>query len=179
MPGPDQLIRAAVTLPWQIARRIIGIGTGLLPGFGDGDGDGDRAGDEPAARRSEPRRAEPAAPDVDPRAAAVEALERDREPVEEAIFTPDEDFFDDDDEGHVDTEAELVAESADLEATEPPGPQLHVDEPWAGYRRMKVAEIVARLDGQPPAVLGAVELYETTHRNRRGVLEAVRSASRD
>ena len=100
---------------------------------------------------------------------------REREAVEEPIFEPDADFFD---EEHVETEVELVAESADLEATEPPGPTIHVDEPWEGYRRMKVAEITAQLEGQPAEVLAAVELYEMTHRQRRGVLDAVRSATR-
>jgi hypothetical protein len=64
------------------------------------------------------------------------------------------------------------------EAPGSPGPQVHVDEPWEGYRRMEVAEIVARLEGQSPEVLAAVELYETTHRHRGGVLNAVRGASR-
>jgi hypothetical protein len=53
-----------------------------------------------------------------------------------------------------------------------------VDEPWEGYRRMKVAEIVSRLEGQSPEVLAAVELYETTHRHRGGVLNAVRDLTR-
>ena len=154
MPG-EQLIRTAIGLPWAIARRIVG----LLPGLGD----------PPAPERR---------PDPEVAEAAAEALQREREPREEAIFTPDDDFFDDDDDDHVDSEVELVAESADPGATEPPGAQLHVDEPWDGYRRMKVPEIVSRLDGQPAAVLAAVELYETTHRRRRGVLDAVESASR-
>ena len=172
MPGPEQLIRVAVTLPWTITRRVVGFGFGLLPGVG-----GDN-GHEPSPRTAAPRPPEPRPAvevDVDPRAAAAEAVERERAPEEEAIFTPDDDFFDDDE--HVDTEVELVAESADAEASEPPGPQLHVDEPWEGYRRMKVAEITARLEGQPAEVLAAVELYETTHRHRGGVLNAVRTAT--
>lgn len=156
MPGPEQVVKAFVTLPFTVARRVAGLLGGLLPG---GDDTPDR----------------PARPDPQARAAATEALAREREPVEEAIFTPDDDFFEDD---HVESEVELVAESADVGATEPPGPQLHVDEPWDGYRRMKVAEIATRLEGQPPEVLAAVELYETTHRNRQGVLEAVKAASR-
>ena len=172
MPGPEQLIRTVVGLPWAIARRVIGLGAGLLQGSS-----GPTGADERAPRRDErvaPRHGA-ATPDVDPTDAAAEALERERDPAEEAIFTPDDDFFE---EEHVESEVELVAESADVDATEPPGPQLHVDEPWEGYRRMKVAEITAQLDGQPPEVLAAVELYETTHRNRRGVLDAVRAASR-
>jgi len=167
VPGPEQLIRTAVLLPFNIARRVISIGIGLLPVDSGHD-----------AAATTPTRA-PAPVEVvdapDPRAAAVEAVERDRAPEEEPIFEPDEGFFDD---HHVDAEVELVAESADVEATEPPGPVVHVDEPWDGYRRMKVAEIVSRLEGQPPEVLAAVELYETTHRHRGGVLNAVRGLTR-
>ena len=164
MPGPEQVSRTASGLPWMIARRVIG----LLPGIGGGH-DGDRDGDEPRPAATE------RTPDPEARAAAAEALERDREPREEAIFTPDDDFFDDE---HVETEVELVAESSDPEAAEPPGATLHVDEPWEGYRRMKVTEITAQLEGQPAEVLAAVELYEQTHRKRQGVLDAVRSATR-
>jgi hypothetical protein len=157
MPGPEQLVRAAVTLPLTIVRQVVGVIGGLLPG-GDDD---------------EPVRAPRAASDLDAAVAADDALTRERDPVEEAPLMPDDDLG-----GHVEPEIELVAESADIEATEPAGPELHVDEPWEGYRRMKVAEIVAQLEGQPAAVLGAVELYETTHRKRAGVLNAVRAASR-
>ena len=162
MPGPEQLIRTTLGLPWAIARRVVGAGLGLLPGSG---GDGEDTRYSATATGSEPR--------TDASQAATEALERDREAREEAIFTPDDDFFDDDE--HIDTEVEVVAESADPEATGAPGPQLHVDEPWDGYRRMKVSEIVAQLEGQSPEVLAAVELYEATHRKRRGVLDAVAS----
>ena len=167
MPGPEQLIRTTLGLPWAIARRVVGIGVGLLPGSRDAGEDWERP--RPATTEHDDQ-------EVDASQAADEALARDRDPAEEAIFTPDDDFFDDD--GHVDAEVEVVAESADPEATDGPGPQFHVDEPWDGYRRMKVAEIVAQLDGQSPEVLAAVELYETTHRKRRGVLDAVETASR-
>jgi hypothetical protein len=153
------LIRGVVLLPFRIAERVVGLAADLLP-FGGGADTAER----------------PPAPDVDVRAAAREAVRRDRDPVEEAIFTPDDDFFEE--EEHVDVEVELVAESADARATEPPGPQIHVDEPWEGYRRMKVSEIVPRLEGQSAEALAAVELYEASHRNRRGVLEAVRTAAR-
>ena len=156
MPGPEQVIRAAVGLPLAVARRVFEIVGGLLPGD-DGDD------------RPEP---EPEITDVDIARAVDDAMTRERDPVEEPA-PPDDDLV-----GHIEPEVELVAESADAEAPDPPGPELHVDEPWEGYRRMKVAEIAARLEGQSPEVLAAVELYETTHRNRPGVLEAVRAASR-
>lgn len=172
MPSAEQIVRTAVVLPFSIARRVVGVAAGLLPGRGHGDGEPEQREDPRSAAATAPP---PSELDVDPADAAREALDRDREPREEAIFAPDDDFFE---EEHVEAEVELVAESADVEATEPPGPTIHIDEPWEGYRRMKVAEITAQLEGQPTEVLAAVELYEQTHRKRRGVLDAVRSATR-
>lgn len=102
MPGPEQLIRGAVTLPFSIGRKVMGIAAGLIPG---GD-------DQP----------EPETTDLDIAIAADDAMTREREPVEEAPLVPDEDLG-----GHIEPEVEVVAESADPEATEPPGPEVHVD----------------------------------------------------
>jgi hypothetical protein len=98
------VIRVAVTLPFTIARRLTGIALGLLPG---GHGDDDTTVDE----------------DVEIMVAADDAMTREREPVEEATLP-----LDDDGPGHVDSEAEVVAESADPEATDPPGPEIHVED---------------------------------------------------
>lgn len=109
MPGPEQVIRAAVTLPVSIglgiARRVIGVVDGLLPG-----------GDEPDTAPLQ-------TDDVEAAIAADDAMTRDREPVEEAPLLPDDDLG-----GHVEAEVEVVAEVADEGATEPPGPEVHVDE---------------------------------------------------
>jgi len=102
MPGPEQLVRTAVTLPFAIARRVVGIAVGLLP----------MGGDEP----------EPETTDVEVAIAADDALTRERDPAEEASFLPDDDL-----EGHVEPEVELVAESADPEAATGPGPEIHVE----------------------------------------------------
>jgi hypothetical protein len=108
MPGPEQLIRAAVTLPVKVglglARRVYGVVEGLLPG---GDG-------------TDP---EPETADLDIEIAADDAMTRERDPVEEAPLVPDDDL-----EGHVEPEVEVVAESTDPDAAEPPGPDVHVDE---------------------------------------------------
>ena len=48
-----------------------------------------------------------------------------------------------------------------------------MDEPWEGYSRMRAPEIQRALADAEPAALGAVRLYESTHRGRRSVLEAV------
>ena len=104
MPGPEQLVRTAVTLPFAVARRVVGIAIGLLP----------TGGDEPAR--------EPETEDLEVRIAADDALTREREPVEEASVLPEDDL-----EGHVEPEIELVAESADPEVATGPGPEIHVE----------------------------------------------------
>jgi hypothetical protein len=75
---------------------------------------------------------------------------------------------------HLDEEpSTLVAEVADPGAEDGAGAELHVEEPWQGYGRMKVREISDRLGAESNEALLAVRLYEITHKNRRGVLEAV------
>ena len=95
MPGPEQVVKAAVTLPITvglgIGRRVVGVVGGLLPA-GNGI-------EQP----------EPDTADLDLAVAADDAMTRQRDPVEEAPLVPD----DDDLAGHVDTEVEVVAESAD------------------------------------------------------------------
>jgi hypothetical protein len=109
MPGPEQLIRAAVTLPVTvglgIARRVVGVVGGFLPG-------GDRT-DRP----------EPETADLDIEIATDDAMTRERDPVEEAPLLPDDDL-----EGHVEVETAVVAEVADEGATESPGPEVHIDD---------------------------------------------------
>ena len=109
MPGPEQVIRTAVTLPVSIglgiARRVVSVLDGLLPG-----------GDEPDT-------APMPMDDVEIAIAADDAMTRAREPAEEAPLLPDDDLG-----GHVEPEVEVVAEVADEGATEPPGPEVHVDE---------------------------------------------------
>ncbi len=52
------------------------------------------------------------------------------------------------------------------------------DEPWTGYDALRAADVVARVRGADPAELAAIELYETGHRRRRTVLEAVAREAR-
>ena len=103
------LVRTAVTLPITvglgIARRVIGVVGGLLPGD------------------DEPDTAPLPTDDLDVAIAADDAMTRDREPVEEAPLLPDDDL-----EGHIEPEVEVVAESADDEAADPPGAEVHVDD---------------------------------------------------
>ena len=112
MPGPEQLIRGAVALPLGLARRVLGLVGEVLPGGG---------GDEhvPATQPPDVTRTDDLAAAV----AADDAMTREREPVEEAPLQPEDDLG-----GHIEPEVEVVAESADPEATDPPGAEVHGDD---------------------------------------------------
>jgi pimeloyl-ACP methyl ester carboxylesterase len=74
---------------------------------------------------------------------------------------------------HVEEGLEEVAESADPGAEEGAGAELHVDPPWEGYDEMTVPEIRERLQDASPELLTLVRLYESTHKNRTGVMRAL------
>ena len=73
---------------------------------------------------------------------------------------------------HVDEEAVLVAEFADPGAEDGAGAQIHIDEPWHGYKLLKAPEIIDRLLAEPDDVLVLVLLYERAHRERKTVIAA-------
>jgi len=73
---------------------------------------------------------------------------------------------------HVDEEVVLVAEVAEEGAEDGAGPELTVEAPWDGYDRMTAAAIRDRLEAANPVEAAAVELYESTHKNRRTVMDA-------
>ena len=77
---------------------------------------------------------------------------------------------------HVDEEVVLVAEVAEDGAEDGAGPEIHVDEPWDGYDEMTAPEIRERLTAANAVLAAAVDLYETTHKSRRTVLEAAERA---
>lgn len=77
---------------------------------------------------------------------------------------------------HVAEEVILVAEVADEGAEDGAGPELHIDEPWEGYDRMAAVEVCDRLSAGSAGLAAAVELYESTRRSRRSVLEAAERA---
>lgn len=74
---------------------------------------------------------------------------------------------------HVSEEPVLVEESAEPGAEEGAGASVHVREPWDGYQRMNAREVIARCGEATMAQLVAVQLYESGHRNRQTVLQAV------
>jgi hypothetical protein len=79
---------------------------------------------------------------------------------------------------HVDEEVVLVAEAAEEGAEDGAGPEFHVDEPWEGYDQMSALEVNDRLAAGTRELAAAVELYESTRRSRRSVLEAAERALR-
>jgi hypothetical protein len=79
---------------------------------------------------------------------------------------------------HVDEEVVLVAEVAEEGAEDGAGPELHVDPPWDGYDDMTAPQITDRLTAGDPVLAAAVDLYETTHKSRRTVIEAAERALR-
>ena len=94
-------------------------------------------------------------------------------PVDAPPAVPDELIPD-----HVDEETVLVAEVAEEGAEDGAGPELHVDPPWDGYDRMTAADIRDRVAAATPVEIAAVELYESTHKARRTVLDAAERALR-
>ena len=79
---------------------------------------------------------------------------------------------------HVDEETVLVAESAEAGAEDGAGPELTVEAPWDGYDQMTAADIRDRLAAATAVEAAAVELYESTGKNRRTVIDAAARALR-
>jgi len=79
---------------------------------------------------------------------------------------------------HVDEGSVLVAEVAEEGAEDGAGAELTVEPPWDGYDRMTAADIGDRLSAGTAAEAAAVELYESTHKNRRSVKDAAERALR-
>jgi hypothetical protein len=80
---------------------------------------------------------------------------------------------------HIDTEPELVGEFAETGAEEGAGAEIHVDEPWEGYGRMAAADVQDRVAVAGAEELAVIQLYETTHRKRASVVDAVERRSKE
>jgi hypothetical protein len=74
---------------------------------------------------------------------------------------------------HVSEEPVLVAEVADEGAEDGAGAQIRIAEPWEGYRAMKAADVIARLEVASREELAVVQLYESSNRARKTVLAEV------
>jgi hypothetical protein len=66
----------------------------------------------------------------------------------------------------------LVEEFADKGAEDAPGPEIHVDEPFEGYSRLRARDLIARLASATAEEAAAVELYEGATKGRATVLRA-------
>jgi hypothetical protein len=77
---------------------------------------------------------------------------------------------------HVSREPELVEEVAEPGAEDGAGAQIHVREPWPGYRSLKARDLIARLPSATREELATVELYELAHANRKSVVVAAQRA---
>jgi hypothetical protein len=74
---------------------------------------------------------------------------------------------------HVSEEPELVEQIAEPGAEDGAGASLRIREPWDGYRQMNAEDVIDRLTGASAAELAAIQLYESEHRGRVTVLDAV------
>lgn len=72
----------------------------------------------------------------------------------------------------LDDEPILVEEFAEQGAEEPAGPEIHVDEPFAGYSLLKAADVIERLRAASAEEAAAIELYEGTTKGRATVIRA-------
>ena len=75
-------------------------------------------------------------------------------------------------EGHVEEEAEVVAESADTGAEDGAGAALRVEPPWEGYGKLKAADVVDRLATASDEEIAVAQLYEGMNKKRKKVLAA-------
>jgi hypothetical protein len=80
---------------------------------------------------------------------------------------------------HLDVEVELVGEFAEPGAEEGAGAEIRIDEPWDGYRKMRVADIRERVLVAGPAELAVVQLYESANRGRRSILDVVERRTKE
>jgi hypothetical protein len=81
-------------------------------------------------------------------------------------------------EPHVSEEPELVEEFSEPGAEDGAGAEIHIDQPWEGYRQMNAKDVIARLAAATPAELAAVQLYEGGNRRRQTILAAAQRALR-
>jgi hypothetical protein len=106
-------------------------------------------------------------------------VEAEGEAVIDAEAEPVPSPLDDEEPAHVDDEPEHVAEFAEPGAEDGAHAELRVDPPWPAYGSMKVADIRERVAVADAAELAVVQLFESTHRNRKSILDAVERRSRE
>jgi hypothetical protein len=133
---------------------------------------------EPERREPEREKREPERERREPdREAPAPAPTGDASPEPEVSPTPREADLESEppaEPDHVAEEPTLVEEVAEPGAEDGAGAEVHVAEPWDGYREMAADDVIDRITGASSATLAAVELFELSHRNRKTVITAVR-----
>lgn len=161
---PLRLTGAAVRLWWRAADQAVGLASGaagqLIERVSPPASPAPDAGPGTAARSAPPTPPAPAPSVPEPQPGTpVEGQPRLETPAQAPR--------------HVSEEPELVEEFAEPGAENGAGPELHILEPWNGYRGMSAREITKKLAGMSAAELAVVELYETSNRKRQTILDAV------
>jgi hypothetical protein len=179
---PLRVTGLAVRLSWRATEQALSLAS---------DAAGyviDRVSPGPRERVSGFETAAPAAPPVDPAPAPTPAPARSQststehaQPAQPLIVprvTEPQPVAPAEEPAHVSEEPELVEELAEPGAEDGAGAELHIREPWDGYRQMNAREVTARLSGASAAELAAVELYESRTQGRQTVLAAVQRQMR-
>jgi hypothetical protein len=130
-----------------------------------------RSGDEPAAYAYDappaPAFVEPAEPTrvIEVPAERAPVIEEPAAPVTPPVEEPAE-------PAHVSEEPELVSELAEPGAEDGAGASITIAEPWPGYDQMQAKQVISRLAAATPAELAAIQLYESSNRDRQTVRAA-------
>lgn len=156
-----------ITLPARIGFRV-GREAATLTARGVGAAAGLIRG-RPEEVERQPREAPPSGPTVEPapRAAPPPPPPPPAPPSEPAP-----------EPAHVDEGATVVAEFAEAGAENGAGAELELSEPWDGYDRMHVDELLPRLSDASSETLAAVLLYEHATRERAAVIDEAESRLR-
>ena len=112
----------------------------------------------------EPQAAPPAEPEPERTQRPRPTPARRRRRAPKPVVPPEAKVLDDD--------PILVEEFAEQGAEEPAGPEIHVDEPFAGYTLLKAADVIERLRAASAEEAAAIQLYEGTTKGRATVIRA-------
>jgi hypothetical protein len=168
---------------FQTARQAVDIAGGIAVdvagrlGLHDDHPDGDIVSGEvvPESRRAaEPTPPAPSAPPAPP-APASPAAAAASPPVPPAAVQPEPEPLAPE-PAHVSSEPVLVESFAERGAEDTPGAEIHIAEPWPGYRHLKARDVIARVATAGREELATVELFERAHANRKSVLVAAERA---
>jgi hypothetical protein len=108
-------------------------------------------------------------------AAVVDSRETPSEPLQDVDYDPSRAQAIDDSLQKVktiDDEPELIAEVAEPGAEEGASAEVEVDQPWDGYDDLTADSVIERVRLADAAELAVIELYESSHKQRRTVLAA-------